>query len=186
MENSTVDEVIKRGNAAVFLDVAVGGVPVGRIQLELFKQQCPRTAENFRLFCTGEHRRSAQPLGYKGSALHRVIKDFMVQGGDFVKGDGTGRTSTLGDKFDDEPSGLQLRHATPGVLSMANSGPHTNGCQFFITTRAAPHLDGKHVVFGRVMDAASMLALRKVENVPVGGPTNRPKLDCVVTECGEL
>jgi hypothetical protein len=93
---------------------------VGRVKLELFKAQCPRTAENFRQFCTGEFRRSKQPLGYKGSVLHRVIKDFMVQGGDFVKGDGTGRTSTLGDKFDDEPSGLQLRHAAPGArIAMA-------------------------------------------------------------------
>ena len=186
MEETTVADVVKRGNVAVFLDLSVGGVAVGRVRLELFKAQCPRTAENFRQFCTGEHRRALQPVGYKGSALHRVIKDFMVQGGDFVKGDGTGRTSTLGDKFDDEPSGLQLRHAGPGVLSMANSGPNTNGCQFFITTRAAPHLDGKHVVFGRVMDAASMLAVRKVENVPVSGPNNRPKLECVIVECGEL
>jgi peptidyl-prolyl isomerase H (cyclophilin H) len=185
MEETSLDDVIKRGHVAVFLDVAVGGVPVGRVKLELFKAQCPRTVENFRQFCTGEHRRSAQPVGYKGSRLHRVIKDFMIQGGDFVKGDGTGRTSTLGDKFDDEPSGLQLRHTGPGILSMANSGPNTNGCQFFITTKAAPWLDGKHVVFGRVMDAASMLAVRKVENVPVG-TNNKPKLECTIVECGEL
>jgi cyclophilin family peptidyl-prolyl cis-trans isomerase len=185
MEETTIDEVVKRGNVGVFFDLAVGGVSVGRVKLELFKAQCPRTAENFRQFCTGEFRRSQQPLGYKGSVLHRVIKDFMVQGGDFVKSDGTGRASIYGDKFDDEPSGLQLRHTGPGILSMANSGPHTNGCQFFLTTKAAPHLDGKHVVFGRVMDSASMLAVRKVENVPCG-PNNRPKLECTVTECGEL
>ena len=110
----------------------------------------------------------------------------MLQGGDFLKGDGTGRATALGaDKFDDEPNGLKLRHSGPGLLSMANSGPHTNGCQFFITAKEAAWLDGKHVVFGRVMDAASMLAVRKVENVPVGAGS-RPKLECVITECGEL
>lgn len=185
MEESTIEDVIKRGHVGVFLDVSVGGVGIGRIKLELFKVQTPRTTENFRQFCTGEHRRSTLPVGYKGSKFHRVIKDFMIQGGDFLKGDGTGRTSILGSSFDDEPSGLQLRHTMPGMLSMANSGPNTNGCQFFITTKAAPWLDGKHVVFGRVMDAASMLAVRKLENVPVG-PNNRPKLECIVTECGEL
>ena len=125
-------------------------------------------------------------MGYKGTVFHRVISDFMLQGGDFVKGDGTGRSSIYGlDTFDDEPNGLKLRHSAPGVLSMANSGPGTNGCQFFITTKAAEWLDGKHVVFGRVMDYASMMVVRKVEAVPVG-PLNKPKLECVITECGEL
>ena len=185
MEETTVDEVVKRGHVAVFFDLAVGGHAVGRVRLELFKAQCPRTTENFRQFCTGEHKRALQPVGYKGSRFHRVIKDFMIQGGDFVKGDGTGRTCIYADKFDDEPNGLQLRHTGPGILSMANSGVHTNGCQFFLTTKAAPWLDGKHVVFGRVMDAESMTTVRKVENVPVG-PNHRPKLECTILECGEL
>jgi len=185
MEETTVEEVVKRGHVGVFLDISVGGISVGRIKLELFKGQCPRTVENFRQFCTGEHRRNTLPVGYKSSKFHRVIKDFMIQGGDFVKGDGTGRTSIVGSAFDDEPSGLQLRHTVPGILSMANSGPNTNGCQFFITTKASPWLDGKHVVFGRVMDIESMLVVRKIENVPVG-PNNRPKLEVIVTDCGEL
>ena len=177
--------VLARGNSAVFLDLAIGGHAVGRVRLELFRTQCPRAAENFRQFCTGEHVRAHLPVGYKGSKLHRVIKDFMVQGGDFLRGDGTGRTSTLGDRFDDEPAGLALRHSGPGILAMANSGPNTNGCQFYITCKAAEWLDGKHVIFGRVMDAEGMLCLRKLEQVPVG-PNNVPKLDCVVVECGEL
>lgn len=186
MEEHTLEDVLKRGHTAVFFDVSIGGHPVGRVSMELFKPQCPRTCENFRLLCTGEAKRGGLPMGYKGCSFHRVIKDFMLQGGDFVKGDGTGRATALGvDKFDDEPNGLKLRHSGPGILSMANSGANTNGCQFFLTTKQAEWLDGKHVVFGRVMDAAGMLVVRKIENVPVGA-NNRPKLDCVITECGEL
>lgn len=180
-----MDQVIKRGNVAVFLDIAIGGHAVGRVKLELFKSQVPRTCENFRQFCTGEHRRNMQPIGYKGCRFHRVISGFMIQGGDFVKGDGTGRQSIYGERFDDEPAGLKLRHSGPGLLSMANSGPNTNACQFFITCKETPWLDGKHVVFGRVMDSDSMLVVRKVEAVPVG-PNNKPRLEVVVSECGEL
>jgi len=186
MEDQTVDAVVARGNVAVFFDVSIGGTPVGRVSLELYKTQVPRTAENFRQLCTGELRRGGAPVGYKGSRFHRVIKGFMVQAGDFVRGDGTGRTSIFGDKFDDEPAGLVLKHPGAGVLSMANSGPHTNGCQWFITTGAADWLDGKHVVLGRVLDAASMLVVRKIEAVPVVEGSNKPKLDVLVTECGEL
>jgi cyclophilin family peptidyl-prolyl cis-trans isomerase len=185
MEDTTVDAVIARGNVACFFDVSIGGTPVGRLAVEVYKTQVPRAAENFRALCAGEVRRGGVPVGYKGARFHRVIKDFMVQGGDFVRGDGTGRTSIYGDKFDDEPAGLALRHAGAGVLSMANSGAHTNGCQWFITTGAAPHLDGKHVVLGRVLDAASMLVVRKIEAVPVAAG-NKPKLDVIVAECGEL
>ena len=185
MEETTLTAVLGRGNVGVFFDFTIGGHAIERVQLELFKAQAPRTVENFRQLCTGEMRRGGQPIGYKNSRAHRIVKDFMVQAGDFVRGDGTGRTCIFGDKFDDEPGGLALRHVGPGVLSMANSGPHTNGCQFFITTKTAEWLDDKHVVFGRVMDAASMLAVRKLEAVPVG-PNNKPKLDCVVVECGEL
>lgn len=183
--DSSVADVLRRGNVAVFLDVTVGGAPIGRLRLELFAAQVPRASENFRQLCTGEHRRGGAPVGYKGAPFHRVLKDFMAQGGDVVKGDGTGRLSAFGDRFDDEPAGLALRHAGPGVLSMANSGPNTNGCQFFITFAPAPHLDGKHVVFGRLMDAASLAVLRKIEAVPVGANA-RPRLEVVVSECGEL
>jgi peptidyl-prolyl isomerase H (cyclophilin H) len=110
----------------------------------------------------------------------------MIQGGDFVKGDGTGRMSIYGERFDDEATGLRLNHSMPGLLSMANSGPNSNGSQFFITTGAAEWLDGKHVVFGRVLDEDSLLLARKIEAVPTTLGNNRPKLDVVITECGEL
>jgi peptidyl-prolyl isomerase H (cyclophilin H) len=187
MEDLTVQDVLKRGNTAVFLDITIGGHAAGRIRLELFKTTVPRTAENFRQLCTGEFKRAGQPIGYKNCRFHRVMKDFMAQGGDFVKGDGTGRACIYpGDKFDDEPAGLALKHSVPGLLSMANSGPNTNGCQFFITCNRTEWLDGKHVVFGRVMDSESMLVVRKIEAVPVASGSNRPRLDVVIAECGEL
>ncbi|CAE6499903.1 unnamed protein product [Rhizoctonia solani] len=109
------------------------------------------------------------------------VRDFMVQGGDFLNGDGTGSFSIYGDKFPDE--NFQMKHTGPGLLSMANSGPNTNGCQFFITAAACDFLDGKHVVFGKVIDG--ILTLRKIENVATG-PNNRPKLTVKITECGEM
>lgn len=132
---------------------------------------------------TGEHRRDSQPVGYKGSSFHRVIKDFMIQGGDFIKGDGTGRMSIYGDAFADE--NLSLRHTSAGLLSMANSGPNTNGCQFFITCAPADWLDGKHVVFGKVIDEESMLVVRRIENVPVT-QQSKPRLEVTIEQCGEL
>eukprot|EP00188_Purpureofilum_apyrenoidigerum_P006400 Plantae.Rhodophyta-Purpureofilum_apyrenoidigerum.ctg99163.p2 GENE.Plantae.Rhodophyta-Purpureofilum_apyrenoidigerum.ctg99163~~Plantae.Rhodophyta-Purpureofilum_apyrenoidigerum.ctg99163.p2 ORF type:complete len:168 (-),score=32.46 Plantae.Rhodophyta-Purpureofilum_apyrenoidigerum.ctg99163:177-626(-) len=149
--------------------------------MELFADIAPKTAENFRQFCTGETKRDGQPVGYKGVAFHRVIKDFMIQGGDFMNGDGTGKLSIYGAKFDDE--NFELKHSGPGLLSMANSGPNTNGCQFFITCAVCDWLNNKHVVFGRVVEG--LLTIRKVENVPVG-PHNKPRLACVVTQCGEM
>ncbi|KAG1707245.1 cytochrome P450 monooxygenase 22 [Phytophthora capsici] len=181
--DAALSEALRRGNPVVFFDVSIGGAPVGRLRLELFKKDCPRTVENFRQFCTGEYRKSELPVGYKGCTFHRVIKDFMVQGGDFLKGDGTGRISIYGDKFEDE--NFVHKHTEPGLLSMANSGPGTNGCQFFLTCAPCDWLDGKHVVFGKVLDPASLLLLRKMESVPVG-PNSKPKLAITVTECGEL
>lgn len=169
-------------NPVVFFDVTIGSVPAGRIKMELFADITPRTAENFRQFCTGEHRKANISVGYKGSAFHRVIKDFMIQGGDFVKGDGTGCVSIYGSKLDDE--NFHAKHTGPGLLSMANSGPHTNGCQFFITCAKCDWLDNKHVVFGRVL-GDSLFVLRKIENVQTG-LNSRPKLPCVIAECGEL
>ncbi|KAI5063250.1 hypothetical protein GOP47_0021797 [Adiantum capillus-veneris] len=133
-------------NPVVFFDITIGGVPAGRIKMELFADIAPRTAENFRQLCTGEFRKANIPVGYKGCSFHRVIKDFMVQGGDFVKGDGTGCISIYGTRFDDE--NFQAKHTGPGLLSMANSGPNTNGCQFFLTCAKCDWLDNKHVVFG--------------------------------------
>ncbi|KAG6968796.1 hypothetical protein JG687_00003555 [Phytophthora cactorum] len=188
--DAALSEALRRGNPVVFFDISIGGAPVGRLRLELFKKDCPRTVENFRQFCTGEYRKSELPVGYKGCTFHRVIKDFMVQGGDFLKvdcsrllGDGTGRISIYGDKFEDES--LAHKHTEPGLLSMANSGPGTNGCQFFLTCAPCDWLDGKHVVFGKVLDPASLLLLRKMESVPVGA-NSKPKLSITITECGEL
>jgi len=172
-------------NPIVFLDVGIGPLEVGRITLELFADVCPRTAENFRQFCTGEYRKDNKPIGYKDAIFHRVIKDFMIQGGDFLNADGTGCTSIYGDMpFADESLGA-LRHSGPGVLAMANSGPNTNGNQFYITCTQCDFLDGKHVVFGKVTNQESLLVVRKLESVPVG-KDSRPNAACVITQCGEL
>jgi len=151
------------------------------MKMELFSDVVPKTAENFRQLCTGEHRVNSRPQGFKNATFHRVVRDFMVQGGDFISGDGTGSFSIYGEKFQDE--NFEIKHTAPGLLSMANSGPNTNGCQFFITTAVCDFLDGKHVVFGKVIDG--LLTLRKIENVPTG-PNNRPKLVVKITECGEM
>uniref|UniRef100_H2YXR0 Peptidyl-prolyl cis-trans isomerase n=1 Tax=Ciona savignyi TaxID=51511 RepID=H2YXR0_CIOSA len=169
-------------NPIVFMDISVGGQAIGRIKMELFMDIVPQTAENFRQFCTGEFKKDGIPIGYKGCSFHRVIKDFMVQGGDFVQNNGTGLMSIYGGKFADE--NFKMRHTGPGLLSMANSGKHTNGCQFFITCAKCDFLDGKHVVFGKVL-GESLLVVRKIENVTVGA-NNKPRLPVVVSECGEL
>ncbi|CAO1624925.1 unnamed protein product [Jaminaea pallidilutea] len=169
------------GRPIVFFDVSIGDNPAGRIKMELFSDICPRTAENFRQLCTGEHRLNHKPMGYKGSLFHRVISGFCAQGGDFLNGDGSGTFSIYGDKFDDE--NFKLSHDEPGLLSMANSGPNTNGCQFFITCAPAEFLDGKHTVFGKVVEG--LLTLRKIENVPTA-QQNRPRMAVRVTECGEM
>ncbi|RSH82578.1 Peptidyl-prolyl cis-trans isomerase H [Apiotrichum porosum] len=162
----------------VFFDVTIGDTPAGRIKMELFSDITPKTAENFRQLCTGEHRVNSTPQGYKKSTFHRILlfvclapptrvkrwAVFMVQGGDFLRHDGTGTFSIYGANFEDE--NFTVKHTGPGLLSMANSGPNTNGCQFFITTAPATFLDGKHCVFGRVIDG--LLTVRKIENVPTG------------------
>lgn len=172
----------KPPNPVVFFDIALGGQPLGRIKMELFANVVPRTAENFRQFCTGETKNpQGQPQGYKGSKFHRVIKDFMIQGGDFIKGDGTGSATIYGtQKFADE--NFIMKHDSPGVLSMANSGPNTNGCQFFITTTPTPFLDNKHVVFGKVIDG--MDVVRMIENTRT--TRDKPNQDVVIVQCGEM
>ncbi|ORX87296.1 peptidylprolyl isomeras-like protein H [Anaeromyces robustus] len=168
-------------NPVVFFDIEIGNQPAGRMKMELFADIVPKTAENFRQFCTGEYRKNGIPQGYKGCQFHRVIKGFMVQGGDFEKNDGTGGFSIYGEKFEDE--NFELKHSGPGLLSMANSGPHTNGSQFFITCSNCNYLDGKYVVFGKLIDG--LLTLRKIENVPIG-KNNRPKIPVTIVECGEM
>jgi peptidyl-prolyl isomerase H (cyclophilin H) len=169
-------------NPIVFFDVTIDGFAAGRIRMELFSDVVPKTAENFRQFCTGEFKREGKPVGYKGAPFHRIIKDFMIQGGDFVCGDGTGSRSIYGEKFDDES--FLLSHDHPGLLSMANNGPNTNSCQFFITCGNCEHLDGKHVVFGKVIDGMSVV--RKIENIETFGSLNKPKVVVLISECGEM
>jgi len=173
---------IDPNNPVVFFDISIGGQPAGRVKMELWADMCPKTAENFRQLCTGECRRNGLPVGYKGCQFHRVIKDFMIQGGDFVKGDGTGSFSIYGTRYADE--NFIAKHTGPGLLSAANAGPNSNGCQFFVTCAKADWLDGKHTVFGRVI-GDGMLVIRKIESVATG-PANRPKLPCTIVECGEM
>ncbi|GIZ42750.1 hypothetical protein CKM354_000600800 [Cercospora kikuchii] len=167
----------------VFFDISIGGKPAGKVVFELYNDIVPKTAENFRALCTGEkgEGKSGVPLHYKGSGFHRVIKSFMIQGGDFTAGNGTGGESIYGEKFDDE--NFQLKHEKPFLLSMANAGPGTNGSQFFVTTVPTPHLDGKHVVFGEVVAGKSIV--REVENNPTGS-NDKPEKDVVIEDCGEL
>eukprot|EP01098_Paradermamoeba_levis_P006269 TRINITY_DN2607_c0_g1_i4.p1 TRINITY_DN2607_c0_g1~~TRINITY_DN2607_c0_g1_i4.p1 ORF type:complete len:380 (-),score=142.07 TRINITY_DN2607_c0_g1_i4:38-1129(-) len=169
-------------NPRVFFDISIGGKHAGRMVFELFASGVPKTAENFRALCTGEKGMGTlgKPLHFKGCIFHRVIKDFMIQGGDFTNGNGTGGESIYGEKFADE--GFPYKHDRPGLLSMANSGPNTNGSQFFVTSRPTPHLDDKHVVFGKVLKGISVL--REIENLPA--VQDKPKQDVVIEESGEL
>ena len=173
-----------KNNPKVFMDIAINGDYKGRVLFTLFADIVPKTAENFRALCTGEKGtgKSGKPLSYKGSSFHRVIKDFMIQGGDFTAGNGTGGESIYGEKFADE--NFKMKHTEPGLLSMTNAGPGTNGSQFFVTTVATPHLDGKHVVFGRV--ESGMEIIRDIENLDVAPGDNKPLVPVVIQECGEL
>ncbi|KAJ3692784.1 hypothetical protein LUZ60_011879 [Juncus effusus] len=169
-------------NPQVFFDMTIGGAPAGRITMELYADCVPRTAENFRALCTGEKGagRSGKPLHYKGSKFHRVIPDFMCQGGDFTRGNGTGGESIYGEKFADE--NFIKKHTGPGVLSMANAGPGTNGSQFFLCTVPTPWLDGKHVVFGRVVNG--MDVVKAIEKV--GSSSGTTKKEVMIADCGQL
>ncbi|KAF9661057.1 hypothetical protein SADUNF_Sadunf19G0028300 [Salix dunnii] len=166
-------------NPKVFFDILIGKMKAGRIVMELFADATPKTAENFRALCTGEKGigNAGKPLHYKGSTFHRIIPNFMCQGGDFTRGNGTGGRSIYGEKFEDE--NFILKHTGPGILSMANAGPNTNGSQFFICTAKTEWLDGKHVVFGKVVDGYSVVQ----EMEKVGSNSGTTKEPVVVEDC---
>ncbi|XP_061943663.1 peptidyl-prolyl cis-trans isomerase CYP19-3-like [Populus nigra] len=169
-------------NPKVFFDILIGKMKAGRIVMELFADATPKTAENFRALCTGEKGigNAGKPLHYKGSTFHRIIPNFMCQGGDFTKGNGTGGESIYGAKFADE--NFKLKHTGPGVLSMANSGPNSNGSQFFICTEKTSWLDGKHVVFGKVVDGYGVVQ----EMEKVGSNSGTTKETVIVEDCGQI
>ncbi|MFD4576598.1 peptidylprolyl isomerase [Streptomyces sp. NPDC058417] len=161
----------------VYFDITIDGEPAGRINFNLFDDVVPKTAENFRALATGE-----KGFGYAGSSFHRVIPDFMLQGGDFTAGNGTGGKSIYGEKFADE--NFKLKHDRPGLLSMANAGPNTNGSQFFVTTIVTGWLDGKHVVFGEVADEDSMKLVRRIE--ALGSGSGRLSSKVTISASGQL
>lgn len=172
-------------NPNVFFDISVNGKLLGKIVMELYADTVPKTAENFRALCTGEKGkgRSGKPLHYKNSVFHRVIPGFMIQGGDFTRGNGTGGESIYGTTFRDESfSGKAGKHTGLGCLSMANAGPNTNGSQFFICTAQTPWLDRKHVVFGRVIEGIDIV--KKVERL--GSSSGKTTGSIKITDCGEI
>eukprot|EP00565_Helicotheca_tamesis_P001544 CAMPEP_0185735804 /NCGR_PEP_ID=MMETSP1171-20130828/26249_1 /TAXON_ID=374046 /ORGANISM="Helicotheca tamensis, Strain CCMP826" /LENGTH=194 /DNA_ID=CAMNT_0028406235 /DNA_START=55 /DNA_END=639 /DNA_ORIENTATION=+ len=166
----------------VYFDMAVDGADAGRIVLGLFGDTVPKTAENFRALCTGEKGmgKTGKPLHYKGSTFHRVIPNFMIQGGDFTHHNGRGGESIYGEKFEDE--NFVLKHEGPFYLSMANAGPNTNGSQFFITTVKTAWLDGRHVVFGKVIEGEDVV--KKIEGL--GSNSGKPAATITIKDSGEL
>lgn len=161
----------KQKNKFVFFDIGINNKKIGKIVIELFDKIVPYTCKNFKELCISKK--------YKGSPFHRIIKDFMIQGGDFTRGNGTGGMSIYGEKFDDE--NFDIPHDRPYLLSMANSGPNTNGSQFFITTSETPHLDGKHVVFGEIIKGFELID--KLNTIQTD-ENDRPVYNVIIMNCG--
>lgn len=180
MSDADIGEI--NTNTHVYFDISIEDNAEGKIVFELFDDIVPKTSENFRALCTGEKgvSPSGAKLWYKGSKFHRIIPGFMIQGGDFTRGNGTGGESIYGAKFDDE--GFTEKHDRPYLLSMANAGPNTNGSQFFITTVKTTWLDGKHVVFGRVIEGKEIVD--KIEQL--GTQSGAPKKIVKIDDCGEF
>lgn len=183
MKELKIDDLKSEENPKVFMNIKIGDDEAEKVGIELFAKSYPKTAENFRALCTGEKGtgKSGKALTFKGSTFHRIIPGFMCQGGDFTRGNGTGGESIYGEKFEDEWTNGYITHDKAGLLSMANAGKDTNGSQFFITLAACPHLDGKHVIFGRVIEG--MDVVKKMGDVGTGG--GDPKKKVVVEDCGE-
>ena len=177
IESSDINDI----SLQPYFDIEIGGVFIGRVIMQLFDDIVPKTCKNFRYLCSKGLGKNKSTPCYQGSAFHRVIKDFMIQGGDFTNGDGTGGLSIYGDKFEDE--NFDLEHNQPGLLSMANSGPNTNGSQFFITLNKTPWLDKKHVVIGIVTSGFDVI--KQIENTEIG-ENDTPNLDIVITKSGLL
>uniref|UniRef100_A0A8C6V9G0 Peptidyl-prolyl cis-trans isomerase n=1 Tax=Naja naja TaxID=35670 RepID=A0A8C6V9G0_NAJNA len=175
---------VKTQRPRCFFDIAINNTPAGRVVFELFSDVCPKTCENFRCLCTGEKgigKSTQKPLHYKSCLFHRVVKDFMIQGGDFSEGNGRGGESIYGGFFEDES--FAVKHNKEFLLSMANRGKDTNGSQFFITTKPTPHLDGYHVVFGQVISGQEVV--REIENQKTDA-SSKPYAEVRIMSCGEL
>ena len=174
----TIDKVTNK----VFFDIEIDGEKAGRIVFGLFGETVPKTAENFRALCTGEKGvgNAGKALHFKNSVFHRIIPGFMAQGGDFTNGDGRGGESIYGSRFNDE--NFKLKHTKPNLLSMANAGPNTNGSQFFITFKETPWLDGRHVVFGEVIEGQDIV--NELEKIGTGSGSTKKK--AVIVDSGEL
>ena len=170
--NINEKETQTQNNNEVYLDISLNNQKE-RVIIKLFDDIVPKTANNFRELCKTKK--------YVGTPFHRIIKNFMIQSGDFTNKDGTGGYSIYGDRFDDE--NFELKHTKPGLLSMANAGPNTNGSQFFITTVETPHLDNKHTVFGEVV--SNMDFIYKLENEKTDA-NDKPLNKCIIDDCGLL
>ena len=179
---SSAGETIDKVTHKVFFDIEIDGQKTGRIVFGLFGDTVPKTAENFRALCTGEKGlgNAGKALHFKGSHFHRIIPGFMAQGGDFTNGDGRGGESIYGARFNDE--NFKLKHTKPNLLSMANAGPNTNGSQFFITFKETPWLDGRHVVFGEVIEGEDIV--KELEKIGTGSGSTKKK--AVIVDSGEL